>query len=69
MPNQRAAGLHKAQVWVPLELWELAGEVAKGQGLDRGKVLSAFLRWYVGEEEAELPTPARRARRGTCGTA
>ncbi len=60
MPNQRDPGKFGARVWVPRELWETAGEVARGNGSDRSDVIVRFLRWYIGEPRAELPTPAER---------
>ena len=34
--------------------------VAAAQGTDRGTVIKAFLRWYIGELNAQLPEPATR---------
>lgn len=45
---------------MPKELWESAGQIAAAQGTDRGTVIKAFLRWYIGELNAQLPTPASR---------
>jgi hypothetical protein len=60
MPNQPAEGQVSPKVRMPQELWENAGQVAAAQGTDRGTVIKAFLRWYIGELNAQLPEPATR---------
>jgi antitoxin component of RelBE/YafQ-DinJ toxin-antitoxin module len=58
MPNQPAT--FNKTVRVEQDLWDRAGQVATAQGLTRAAVVNAFLRWYVGELDAQLPTPATR---------
>lgn len=58
MPNQPAT--FNKTVRVEQDLWDRAGAVAKAQGATRASVVNAFLRWYVGELDAQLPTPAER---------
>lgn len=58
MSNQRADGMHKAQVWLPVALWDLFGRVAGDR--NRSAELATFVRWRCGEE-IELPTPAARS--------
>jgi len=60
MPNKRADGLVMARVWVPEHVWKNAGAVATASGTDRSKAVLAFLRWYTGEPDAQLPEPATR---------
>jgi len=60
MANQRDADKFPGRVWAPRGLWQKAGEVATAQGTDRTAEIIRFLRWYVGEKDAELPTPASR---------
>ena len=60
MANQRADDKFPGRVWAPRDLWLRAGEVAGAQGTDRGSEIIRFLRWYVGEKDAKLPTPASR---------
>lgn len=57
MPNAPAPGQVSRPIRMPAYLWQLAGEVTTANGTDRGTVIREFLRWYVGEEGAELPTP------------
>jgi ferritin len=58
MPNQPAT--FNKTVRVEQKLWEHAGAVAAAQSTTRAAVVNAFLRWYVGELDAQLPTPATR---------
>ncbi|MFF4600571.1 hypothetical protein [Amycolatopsis sp. NPDC001319] len=39
------------------DLWERAREATAANGTDRGTIIRGFLRWYVGDDDAELPTP------------
>lgn len=61
MPNKPAAGQINANVRMPRHLWDNAGQVAAAQGTDRGTEVRNFLRWWTGEPDAKLPTPAVRA--------
>lgn len=41
---------------MPDELWQRLGEVAQAAGTDRATVIRDFIRWYVREPGAKLPT-------------
>ena len=58
MPNQPAT--FNKTVRIEEDLWDRAGQIAGAQGLTRAAVINAFLRWYVGEPDAQLPEPATR---------
>lgn len=58
MPNQPAT--FNKTVRVEEHLWDRAGAVATAQGTTRAAAINAFLRWYVGEVDAQLPKPATR---------
>ncbi|MEV6879132.1 hypothetical protein [Amycolatopsis sp. NPDC051128] len=60
MANQRADDKFPGRVWAPRDLWLRAGEVATARGTNRGDEIVKFLRYYVGEPDAELPTRASR---------
>jgi hypothetical protein len=60
MANQRSGDKKMLTLWVDKRLAELVSEVAAADGLDRTGLTVAFYRWYVGEDGAELPTPAGR---------
>lgn len=49
-----AATPHRA-VRVPGYEWKALGDVAKGAGTDRAKLINQFIRWYLGNPGAELP--------------
>lgn len=54
MPNKPATQ-HRS-VRISNELWAKADDVARSASTDRAAVINAFLRWYVKEPGAKLPT-------------
>ena len=58
MPNQPAT--FNKTVRIEQDLWDRAGEVAAAQDSTRAAVINQFLRWYIGEPGARLPTSAQR---------
>lgn len=62
MPNQPDPNKVALRVWVPRDVKDLASAVAAAGGMDLSKVVNACLLAYIGQEGAEWPTPATRAR-------
>jgi Arc/MetJ family transcription regulator len=54
-------GTTRRTIRVDADLWTRAGEQAVEGGTDRATVIKEFLRWYVGEPDAELPGREGRA--------
>jgi hypothetical protein len=48
-------GTRNRTIRVDDDLWNRAGDEAHKVGTDRATVIKEFLRWYVGEPDADLP--------------
>lgn len=48
-------GTARQTVRIDEELWTKLGAACEAAGIDRSAALRAFARWYVGEDDAELP--------------
>lgn len=48
-------GTARQTVRIDEELWTKLGQACEAAGIDRSSALRAFARWYVGEDDAELP--------------
>lgn len=49
-------GTRNRTIRVDADLWNRAGDAATDAGTDRATVIKDFLRWYVGEPDAALPS-------------
>lgn len=54
MPNQPKT--QGRSVRVGDDLWQRSGDAAAAAGTDRTKVINEFLRWFVREHGAKLPS-------------
>ena len=53
VPNAPRTPTHSIRV--PDDLWDDLGAVAAANGTDRSKLVVAFMAWYLGRPDADLP--------------